>query len=348
VDVLTVRAAVLTALNAPLTIAGVGLTELQFGQVLVQIIASGICGAQLAEIRGEKGNAKFLPHLLGHEGCGMVSEVGPGVSRVKVGDRVVMHWRKARGIESPFPRYVYDGRTITSGPITTFSEFSICSENRLTPVPIDTPRELCALLGCGLSTALATIERDAGVRYGEGVMIVGMGGLGVNLLRAARLAHASPIICVDVHESKRKIAEAHGAEFINAATEDYAAGVRKACRCGYEVIIDTAGSKRSIEAALPHLAPSGRFVLVGQPKPGEDITIANANHLFGGEGKLIRATQGGGFRPDDDIPRYIRLWKSGALKLDGIITHRVPLERINDGLNLVRNGEASRVIVEMR
>lgn len=342
------RAAVLTELNAPLTLADVETTPLQFGQVLVQIVASGICGAQLAEIRGEKGNAKFLPHLLGHEACGLVVEIGAGVTRVKPGERVVCHWRKARGIEAPFPQYRFNGRKITSGPVTTFSQFSIISENRLTPVPMDTPRELCALLGCGLSTALATVERDAAVKFGEGVMIVGMGGLGMNLLQAAKLAQASPIVCVDVHESKRELAEAMGADaYINAATENIPLELGKICRCGCDVIIDTAGSKRSIEATLPHLAPSGRFVLVGQPKPGDDVTIANANLLFSGKGKTIRATQGGGFDPDEDIPRYLKLWRAGKLKLDGIITHRVPLERINNGIDLVRNGQASRVLVEM-
>lgn len=341
------KAAVLTALNAPLTVAEVGLTNLDYGQVLVRVLASGICGAQLQEIAGYKGNAKHLPHLLGHEGCGIVEDVGPGVTRMKVGDKVVMHWRKASGIESAMPQYEYDGRLITSGRVTTFSQFSICSENRLTPVPQDTPRDFCALLGCGLSTALGTIERDAGVMFGEGVMIVGVGGLGVNLVRAARLAHAHPIVCVDIHESKRDLALSMGAtKFINAATESVEEGVRSVCKCGCDVIIDTAGSRHSIERALPSLAPSGRFVMVGQPKPGEDVTIAAANHLFAGEGKSIRATQGGGFTPDVDIPRYIRLWQSGALKIDGIVTHRVGLDRINDGIAAVRQGLASRVIIE--
>lgn len=341
------RAAVLTTLNEPLEIADVELTELQFGQVLVRVLASGICGAQLQEIAGYKGNAKFLPHLLGHEGCGLVEKVGPGVSRIKAGDKVIMHWRKAAGIESPSPRYIFNGREISSGKVTTFSEYSICSENRLTPVPIDTPTDLCALLGCGLSTALATIEGDAAVKFGEGIMIVGLGGLGVNLVRAARLAHAHPIICVDVHESKRAVAKQIGASaFVDASTHDWSE-VERLCPCGCDVIVDTAGSRTSIELTLPFLAPSGRFVLVGQPKPGEDVTVRNANHLFAGEGKSIRATQGGGFRPDIDIPRYISLWRSGALNLDGIITHRMPLNEINTGLDLVRKGQASRILIEM-
>ena len=341
------RAAVLTQLNAPLDIANVEPHELTYGQVLVRVLVSGICGAQLAEIRGEKGNERYLPHLLGHEGFGEVMAVGPAVTRVKTHDRVVIHWRKAAGIESPLPLYRYRGKTITSGRNITFAEMSVCSENRVTPVPADTPPELAALLGCGLSTALATIEREAAMKPGETLLIVGLGGLGVNLLRAAKLAHASRIVCVDVHESKRAIAQAHGASFCNARKESIRAVLDDAgCACGCDVVIDTAGTPESIKRTLPFVAPSGRFVMIGQPPPGASVEILNASDLFAGEGKRIMATQGGGFRPDLDIPRYLRLHQMGALSIDGVITHRVPLAQINSGLDLVRAGEASRVLVE--
>jgi S-(hydroxymethyl)glutathione dehydrogenase/alcohol dehydrogenase len=341
------KAAVLTSFNAPLTIADVGLTPLRYGQVLVRVLASGICGAQLQEIRGEKvrpaahrvGSATGLPHLLGHEGVGLVEETGPGVTRMARGDKVVMHWRQAAGIDSEFPRYVYEGKEITSGKVTTFSEFSICSENRLTPVPHDTPRELCTLLGCSLSTALGTVERDAAIKFGERVMVVGVGGLGVNLIRAAKLAQASVILATDIHESKRKLARDMGCTFFIHGESK----ASSACDC----IIDTVGSSASVESNYPHLAPSGRYILVGQPKPGESLTLPNARQLFNGEGQTLRATQGGGFRPELDIPRYIALWRTGRLKLDGIITARYPLEKINEALDQVRAGEAGRILIEM-
>jgi threonine dehydrogenase-like Zn-dependent dehydrogenase len=122
-----VKAAVLEKINAPLTVADVELGELSLGQVLVRILVSGICGAQLQEIAGNKNNAKFVPHLLGHEGCGIVEDVGAGVTKVKKGDKVVMHWRKGDGIEADFPTYVFKGKTMRSGKVTTFSEYSIVS-----------------------------------------------------------------------------------------------------------------------------------------------------------------------------------------------------------------------------
>ena len=124
------KAAILEKINHPLLIKDVDCTALKVGQVLVKNIMSGLCGAQLHEIRGHKGNEKFLPHLMGHEGCGIVMEVGTGVGTVKVGDKVVMHWRQGSGIESDFPNYILDNKVISSGKVTTLSEYSIVSENR--------------------------------------------------------------------------------------------------------------------------------------------------------------------------------------------------------------------------
>ena len=328
------RAAILTELNAPLTLADVETTQLRYGQVLVRVLAAGICGAQLQEIRGEKGGP--LPHLLGHEGCGIVENVGAGVTRMKPGDKVVMHWRKAAGIESAFPEYTWDGRAMTSGLVTTFAELAICSENRLTVVPPDTSLDLAVLLGCSLSTALATVEQESR-KFGENVLVIGLGGLGLSLLAALDLTTPARVCTCDVHENKRKRAELAGAEFVNLTSEKVAGK--------FDLILDTAGSSDAMEAALEsNLAPSGRYVMIGQPAPGKPVCIRNARHLFDGEGKSIRATQGGGFRPDVDIPRYLRA--ADSLFVHNLLTHRFKLAEINAALDLVRAGEAGRIIIE--
>lgn len=342
------KAAVLETIDAPLKVAEVGLTPLQFGQVLIKVLVSGICGAQLQEIAGNKGNAKFVPHLLGHEGCGIVQEVGVGVTRVKPGDKVVMHWRKGEGIEADFPEYEYNGKKIKSGKVTTFSEYAIVSENRVTPVPQDTPEDLCALLGCGLSTALGSINEEAQVKFGESVMIIGAGGLGMNLIKAAKLASAYPIISVDIHDSKKEVALSMGAHlYINAAKESIPEALAAFGLKDVDVIIDTAGNKKSLESTIPLLSGIGRYVLVGQLPAGATVELLNPNHLFGGEGKLIRATQGGKFSPSRDIPRYVRMAKAGVLKTEGIITHHVKLDDINDAIAQVRAGQASRILIVM-
>src|SRR5204863_5793005 len=127
---------------------------LDVGQVLVKISCTGICGAQLGEISGVKGPDKFLPHLLGHEGGGEVVGVGPGVTQVKEGDRVVMHWRKGAGIHARPAKYQWGSRTVNAGWVTTFQEYAVVSENRVTPIPKDVPFEVAALMGCAVTTAL--------------------------------------------------------------------------------------------------------------------------------------------------------------------------------------------------
>jgi S-(hydroxymethyl)glutathione dehydrogenase/alcohol dehydrogenase len=343
------KAALLTEINQPLVMGEVGYSCIKPAQVLVRVLVSGICGAQLQEIRGEKGN--HFPRMLGHEGCGIVENVGEGVTKLKPGQKVVMHWRKGSGGESEPPVFGYKGHGFTSGQVTTFSEFSICSENRLTAVPQETPNDLCALLGCGLSTALGVMENEAKLKAGESVLIVGCGGVGLNLIRVAKLFGASDITGMDVSAGKGSAAFECGA---NAFTDSFDwKESNRACFGAkvkwneFDVIVDTTGNVDAIESALPLLAPSGRMILVGQPKPGADLILYGARHLFDGEGKTIKATQGGGFVPDRDIPRYVNMWRSRHLKIDGIITHRYPFAQINEALELVKSGNAGRVMLEM-
>lgn len=343
------KAAILEKINAPLVVADVEVGAPSLGQVLVKMRVSGICGSQLQEIAGNKGNAKFVPHLLGHEGVGIVEDIGLGVTKVKKGDKVILHWRKGDGIESSFPTYTYKGEKMSSGKVTTFSEYSIVSENRVTPVPHDIPDDFGALLGCGLSTALGTITKEAHVHPGESVLIAGLGGLGACLIKAAHFAHARPIIGVDIHDRKRRVAESLGADlFVNAAKKDVRGEMEKAFGIReVDVIIETSGNAKSISETLPLLASSGRFVMVGQPKPGESVEIKNATHLFDGEGKTIKTTQGGQFMPTRDIPRYIKMYRAGLLKVDDLVTHRVPLRKINNAIELMRDGKANRIVIDI-
>ena len=312
----------------------------------MKVLASGICGSQLQEIAGYKGNSEYIPHLLGHEGCGIVEEVGQGVSRVSPGDKVVMHWRRGAGIESDTPRYLAsDGTEVGGGPVTTFSEKSVCSENRLTTVPANIPNDLCALMGCGLSTALGTIEKDAEVRMGESVLVIGVGGLGCNLIRAASLAHATPIFAMDIVEEKQPLAESMGAKRFAYDWPKLFIKMELQQIRGFDVVIDTTGDRDAISAGISVLNPSGRFVMVGQPKPEDSVEITNARHLFEGNGKSIRATQGGGFMPHLDIPRYVKLYTAGILDIGRIITHHFHLHSINRALELVKEGNAGRILI---
>ena len=333
------KAAVLEELNQPLTLREVGLTELRFGQVLVKVLVSGLCGAQLHEIKGHKGNGKFLPHLMGHEGCGIVEGVGIGVTTVKPGDKVVMHWRPGSGVESPFPSYTLDGKTISSGKVTTLSEFSIVSENRVTKIDFKTPSVLAAMLGCSLTTALGIIDNECELKFGESVAIIGCGGVGLNLIQAAKMKSASPIYGVDVNQNMFDLSTQLGADCF-VYDIDYLPS-----KC--DVIIDTTGVPDVISKAFERLKPGGRLILVGQPAPDRIVCLPNAVSMFDGSGKSIRATQGGRTDPEKDIPRYINLALKGLLDYETLHTHTFSLDEVNEAFDLLRSGNAGRIMVRI-
>ena len=333
------KAAVLEELNQPLTLREVGLTELKFGQVLVKVLVSGLCGAQLHEIKGHKGNGKFLPHLMGHEGCGIVESVGIGVTTVKPGDKVVMHWRPGSGVDSPFPSYTLDGKTISSGKVTTLSEFSIVSENRVTKISSNTASVLAAMLGCSLTTALGIIDNECELKFGESVAVIGCGGVGLNLIQAAKMKSASPIYGVDVNQNMFELSSQLGANcFIYDI--DY---LPEKC----DVIIDTTGVPDVISKAFERLNPGGRLIMVGQPAPDRLVCLPNAVSMFDGSGKSIRATQGGRTDPEKDIPRYIDLAMKGVLDYETLHTHTFTLDEVNEAFDLLRSGNAGRIMVKI-
>jgi len=333
------KGALLTKLNAPLEIRELELTPLKIGQVLVKVLTSGICGAQLHEIKGHKGNAKFLPHLMGHEGCGIVEEVGPGVTTVKPGDKVVMHWRVGSGIESAFPNYILDGKTISSGKVTTLQEMSIVSENRLTVIPQNTPTVLAAMLGCSMTTALGIIDNECDLKFGERVAVIGCGGVGLNLIQGAFLRGAAEVVGVDINDKMHALSCLVGADRFVSSIRDVMET--------YDVIIDTTGHPEVIGQAFRKLAPSGRLILVGQHRPGMSLYIPNALSMFDGEGKVVRATQGGRTNPTKDIPRYIDLAMKGVLEFEELHTDTFSLEEINQAFDYLKSGNAGRIMVKI-
>ena len=333
------KAAVLEKLNYPLAIREIFPTQLLPGQVYVKVLASGLCGAQLHEIRGHRGNEKFLPHLMGHEGCGIVKEVGPGVTTVKEGDKVVMHWRPGSGIESEFPKYHLGEKIISSGKCTTLSEFSIVSENRLTKVPHDTPTVLAAMLGCSLTTALGIIDNECNLKFGESVAVIGCGGVGLNLIQAAKMKSAHPVYGVDINDKMFDLTHQIGVDIFTCDLEFIPEKV--------DVILDTTGVPEVISKAFDKLAPSGRLIMVGQPAPGTDLNIFNPLSMFDGQGKSIRASQGGGTKPDEDIPRYIKLANREMLDFNTLHTDTFALDNINDAFDLLKTGNAGRIIIKI-
>ena len=178
-QVKTAKAAILAQSRQPLVVDEIALPdELGVGQVLVKVLYSTICGAQLNEIAAAKGPDKFLPHLLGHEASARVIEIGPGVTTVKAGDTVVLHWRPSRGIQCQPPAYTWRGEKLNAGWVTTFNDYAVISENRMTVIAPDYDLRNAPLLGCAVTTAAGVINNDAKVKIGESVVVFGVGGVG--------------------------------------------------------------------------------------------------------------------------------------------------------------------------
>jgi len=334
----TTRAAILVELKQPLEVAEIELPRaLEPGQVLVRLITSGICGSQIGEIDGAKGEDKFLPHLLGHEGCGIVEEIGPGVRHVAVGDKVVLHWRKSQGIEATPAAYSWNGRRVNAGWVTTFNEYAVVSENRLTTVAADTHPEVAALFGCAVTTGIGVVVNNARLGIGESVVVFGAGGVGLNIVQAAAMVSAWPVIAVDLHDNRLALARAFGATHtINAAKQDAGAVIRELTGpSGVDAFIDNTGQPSVIELGYGLVKPEGRVILVGVPKAGQASRLHTLPLHFG---KVLTGSHGGETVPDRDIPRYLGLFNQGRLALRGLVTARFPLERINEAIAGVRDG----------
>lgn len=327
------KAAVLTQLNSEIEILDIEpVGDLKYGQVYVKISYSGLCGAQLQEIAGLKNNSKFLPHLIGHEGCGTVVSIGPGVTKVSPGDKVILHWRKAAGHEATFPLYVESNssRNIAAGKVTTLSEYSIVSENRITKVPADSNEIICTLLGCSMSTAFGVVNNDANIKIGEDVLIIGCGGVGMQVLKACSLVGANKIYVIDNKPDKAETIVLNG----GIPVTDAALSV--------DCIIDTTGKTSIVSKYMAMLKDGGRVVFVSQPS--ENLEFINPGQLFSDNGKRIIFSQGGQTDPDRDFIRYLQL----AAKIDyNIDTSIFSLDDINTAINQLKTGNHTRIIIKL-
>jgi S-(hydroxymethyl)glutathione dehydrogenase/alcohol dehydrogenase len=278
------QAAILVAQHEPLVVDEVELpATLACGQVRVRLDYSGLCGSQLGEISGAKGPDAYLPHLLGHEGSGWVEEVGPGVRRVKAGDQVVLHWMKAAGIEAEAPRYTWRGRPLNGGWVTTFNERAVVSENRLTPIGAEVDGKVAALFGCAVTTGLGAVVNNARVRPGDSVVVLGAGGVGLNMIQGAVLCGAHPIVGVDLHANRLELARAMGATHtLDGRTPELKGALLELLGGrGADVVLDNTGLPAMIELAYELTHKTGRVVLVGVPRAGQAARLHTLPLHFG-------------------------------------------------------------------
>lgn len=340
-------AVVLCEPGGPLRLETLSIPDLKPGQVLVDVAYSGVCHTQLLEARGKRGVDCFLPHTLGHEGSGIVAEVGEGVAKVKPGDRVVLSWIKGSGADVLSTVYQSPSGCINSGAISTFMRQTITCENRVTPIANLMPLREAALLGCALPTGAGIILNTAKVRPGSSVAVFGVGGIGQSAVLAASLMNARIIIAVDVVDHKLDQVQGLGAtHVVNSRWQDPQEAILEITNGnGVDYAVESAGQRETVEAAFRAVRDNGGVCVVAGNLPyGERISIDPFDLI---KGKRIVGTWGGETQPDRDIPLYANLYLDGKLALAALITAEYSLEEINQALDDLERGALGRLLVRM-
>ncbi|MDA7818274.1 zinc-binding dehydrogenase [Sulfurimonas sp.] len=339
------KAAILTQTSKPLEIKDISFSTLQRGQVLVKLSYSGVCHSQLMEARGKRGEDKWLPHLLGHEGTGIVNEVGADVSKVKVGDKVILGWIKGEGINAKPATYKYGTEIINSGNVTTFNEYSVVSENRLVKLPDNIPMDIGVLFGCAIPTGAGIVMNEIIPKDNSTIAIFGLGGIGLSALMASQLFKCKNIIAIDIEDSKLELAKEFGAtHIINSLKDDVKTRLLEITDgVGVDYSVECSGVAKVIEIAFQSVKNNGGLcVFASHPQNGDKVSLNPYDFICG---KQLKGSWGGSSKPDIDIPKLAQLYLDGKMPLEKLIDKKYILDDINDALNDLENRKVIRPII---
>lgn len=339
------KAAILYKTNQPLDILDIKTSPLEQGQVLVKLAFSGVCHSQLMEARGKRGEDKWLPHLLGHEGTGIVCEVGADVSKVKVGDKVILGWIKGEGINAKPATYKYGTKAINSGNVTTFNEYSVVSENRLVKLPDKVPMDIGVLFGCAIPTGAGIVMNEIVPKDNTTIAIFGLGGIGLSALMASQLFRCENIIAIDIEDNKLELAREFGAtHIINSLKDDVRSRLLEITDgAGVDYAVECSGVAQVIEVAFQSVKNNGGLcVFASHPKNGDKLSLDPYDFICG---KQLKGSWGGSSNPDVDVPKLAKLYEEGKLPLEKLLDKRYSLEEINDALDDLENRKVLRPLI---
>jgi len=367
-----VRAAVAHRAGAPLTIEDVELEGPRAGEVLVEIKATGVCHTDAFTLSGKDPEGLF-PAILGHEGAGVVVDVGAGVKSLKKGDHVIPLYtpecrecsyctsgktnlcQAIRGTQGKglmpdgTSRFSLRGEPVLHYMGTsTFASYTVVPEIALAKIREDAPFDKVCYIGCGVTTGIGAVINTAKVRPGDNVVVFGLGGIGLNVLQGARMAGADMIVGVDLNPARRAIAEAFGmTHFVNPREVggDLVAHLVELTRGGADFSFECIGNVEVMRQALECCHKGwGTSVIVGVAGAGQEISTRPFQLVTG---RVWKGTAFGGAKGRTDVPRIVDWYMEGKIKIDPLITHTLPLDRINDAFDLMHSGESIRAVVTM-
>ena len=366
-----IRAAVLEETGGSMTIQELELAPPRAGEVLVRLKASGVCHSDQNAIDGTA--ATRCPAVLGHEGAGVVEAVGEGVDSVRVGDHVALSWAPSCGRCSECLRELpqlcaaawpamgegglLDGTSRLSRDgepvyhyslISSFAEACVVPERSCVVIPKDVPFEIAGLVGCAVTTGVGAVWNTAKTRPGDRVAVVGCGGVGLSALLGAVAAGAAQVVAVDVSEAKLEVARELGATatVLWAGSPDATAeAVREASDGGVDAAIEATGRVEAMLAAFLSTRNRGAAVLIGIPR--EDAVLSLPALSIPRMERRVLGSIYGSSRPERDFPLILDLYRRGRLPLDALVSHRLPLERIDEAFAVMHAGEARRAVISL-
>ncbi len=341
-------AAVLVNTGHPLEIVDLEIPSLAEGQVLVEVNYSGVCHTQLLEWQGLKGEDRFLPHCLGHEGSGTIIDLGKNVTKCGIGDRVILSWMKGQGADVPGTRYQWGNRKVNAGGVTTFMKHAVISENRITPQTQTLEPEAEAFLGCAVATGLGVIRNTLGVKPGESVLVIGAGGIGFFAIAGAILAGAYPIYVADRNLTRLQIARDMGTTPLvpTNAEESFLTQFKKLCPLGVSHAIEATGQVNVMRDVLAAVKPrGGNAVIIGNAAFGQSLVI-DPSEL--NQGKRLLGTWGGDNNPDVDFPLYQQWIAGNQISAELLNPTLYALEEINSALTDFKQQQVTRPIIDMQ
>jgi alcohol dehydrogenase len=368
------RSAVLQRLEAPtpyadskpLVIEELELEEPRAGELLVRVAAAGLCHSDLSVLNGAR--PRPTPMALGHEAAGVVEKVGPGVIDVAEGDHVVLvfvpscgHCDRCSSGNPAMCRPAFaangSGQMLSGGQrfsradgtpifqhlgVSAFSEHTIVDRGSAVVIDKDIPLDTAVLVGCGVLTGAGAVLNTGGVRPGDSVAVIGLGGVGLSAVMGAALANATPLIAIDPVPAKRELAMELGATAA-FAPDEAEQGVKDLTGGGADFVIECVGIPAVMEQAYRCTGPGGTTIAVGLPHPSKSLTLPALSII--GEGRTIKGSYMGSAAPQRDVPRLLKLWRAGRLPLEKLRAGNLDLDAVNEAMDTLHGGETVRQLL---